>query len=291
MKKILSLFLISSLLFVTSCADKELEDKFYGDNPEKGWVHFDVDNTSALFFNEDLLNGAVEAIEIPVELFLPINKTDLKVNYNLVSVEGNPLSVVNSSGFVTFDANTNTSVPIVLNVDLTALQADIYTDHIFDVVLTSTDRGSVSAGLDGNSFPTSFRVKFSAPCFASPLAGMYTVTTNYGYHDFLPDFNPNTTVVEVFEVGTNSYRVQDFSGGLYSVGPYASAYGTDAADNSIFFANTCETITWEDQTDPWGAIIYDDESLNVVDPMTGTFSISWFCTGYGESGLSVYTPL
>lgn len=123
----------------------------------------------------------------------------------------------------------------------------------------------------------------------SDLAGTYNVTTTYGFHDFLPNYSTNTIegVVIASEGGT-TYSVSDFSGGLYSTGPYAAAYGTGSADNSLVFSDICGNITWSGQADPWGAI--NPVGVNSVDSETGVITISWFCVGYGENGVSVYTP-
>lgn len=123
----------------------------------------------------------------------------------------------------------------------------------------------------------------------SDLAGVYNVTTTYGFHDFLPNFSSNTIEgVVITSEGGNVYSVADFSGGLYSVGPYADAYGTDNVDNSLVFSDVCGNISWTGQSDPWGAI--NMNGVNSVDPATGVITISWFCVGYGENGVSVYTP-
>ena len=125
----------------------------------------------------------------------------------------------------------------------------------------------------------------------SDLAGMYSVTTTYGYHDFLPSFNPYTMEVEIVEVGDGLYFVQDVSGGLYTVGPYAGAYGTGDTSIDVTFSENCGLISWSGQQDPWGDVIPLDGGVNEVDLATGVVTISWFCTGYGENGVSVYTPL
>lgn len=125
----------------------------------------------------------------------------------------------------------------------------------------------------------------------SDLAGNYSVTTTYGYHDFLPNYNPNTAQAEIIAIDQEAglYEVFDFSGGLYSVGPYSSAYGT--SDFVVQFTENCGQITWENQSDPWGAVIPLDGGVNSVDyGAGGVVTISWFCEGYGENGVSIYTP-
>ena len=123
----------------------------------------------------------------------------------------------------------------------------------------------------------------------SDLGGMYSVTTTYGFHDFLPDFNPNTQDMMVEALGEGSYFVQDFSGGLYDGGPYTTAYGTGPTSMDVVFQDICGNINWTGQSDPWGDILMN--GTNEVDAMTGVITINWFCTGYGESGESIYTPL
>ena len=120
---------------------------------------------------------------------------------------------------------------------------------------------------------------------------MYSVTTNYGYHDFLPSFNPNTEVMEIVDNGDGTFFVQDFSGGLYNGGPYSAAYGTGPTSMDVVFSNSCNKIQWENQSDPWGAIVPLSGGVNEVDIATGVVTISWLCEGYGENGVSVYTPL
>lgn len=130
---------------------------------------------------------------------------------------------------------------------------------------------------------------------ATDLAGNYSVTTTYGYHDFLPAYSTNTMSAAVTQVGDNTYKVLDFSGGLYSTGPYASNYGTgsagQAANRDLTFSVNCGAITWSGETDPWGTMVPTSGAVNSYDPNTGVITISWTCNGYGEYGVSVYTPL
>ncbi|WP_412984036.1 hypothetical protein [Pontimicrobium sp. IMCC45349] len=124
----------------------------------------------------------------------------------------------------------------------------------------------------------------------SDLAGMYDVTTTYGFHDFLPDYSTNTMPIEIVEVDAGLYEVFDFSGGLYSSGPYSAAYGTGDTSFTVQFNENCGNISWEGQSDPWGACIPLDGGTNSVNLSTGVVTISWYCEGYGENGVSVYTP-
>jgi hypothetical protein len=122
----------------------------------------------------------------------------------------------------------------------------------------------------------------------SDIAGMYSMTTTYGFHDFLPTYETNTQDMEIVELGGGEYSIADFTGGLYSDGPYSGAYNTTATDAVI--TENCGLISWSGQSDPWGAMIPLAGGENTVDS-NGVITISWYCEGYGENGVSVYTPL
>lgn len=250
MKKInnyLALFLCIAVLF--SC-DTNDDNGLGKENPESGWLQFDGTNPSSSYFNEDLVNDQVATIEVPFRFTAPINKSNLVMNYNIVDVEGSSSSVISTSGSATIPANTRDGV-ITININLENLESNIFTDYTFDIVMASNDRG-VSMGI-ADDFASTYRVSLAAPCMPPALAGMYSVYTEYGFHDFLPDFSTHTMDMEVVEVGDQTYFVQDLSGGLYSVGPYVAAYGTGADSFDAVFSTVCNQITWSGQSDPWGA--------------------------------------
>ena len=284
MKKILKLMILPLILFAFSCENDDVKV-----DTEFGWIQFNY--TGQQYLIEDLIANETATIDIPVQFTAPINKSDINVQYTIVNVLGNASEVINSSGVLNIAADTNTGI-IMLNINSSQLEANMLNDYSFDVVLSSTDRLGASIGLSDGSYPTSFRIDLIAPCFTPNLGGMYSVTTTYGYHDFLPDFSSHTMDMEIVDNGDGTYFIQDFSGGLYTVGPYVAAYGTDANsfDVTISVALCGNTIVWSDQNDQWGACIPDD-GVNEVDLDTGIVTISWFCEGYGENGVSVYTPL
>ncbi len=137
------------------------------------------------------------------------------------------------------------------------------------------------------AYPSGTTIDAPVSC-VSNLAGMYDVSTTYDYHDFLPDFSTHTMVSEIVEVSAGKYSIADFSGGLYSVGPYVSAYGT--AGMPAEFSDVCGELSWMGQADDWGAMVPLAGGVNSVDPATGVITISWYCEAYGENGISIYTP-
>jgi hypothetical protein len=117
---------------------------------------------------------------------------------------------------------------------------------------------------------------------------MYSMTTTYGFHDFLPDYSENTQDIEIVELGGGAYFIEDFTGGLYSTGPYRGAYSTEATNAEI--TENCGLITWSGQSDTWGAMIPTVGETNSVD-LDGVITINWTCEAYGEYATSIYTPL
>lgn len=124
----------------------------------------------------------------------------------------------------------------------------------------------------------------------SDIAGMYSVTTTYGYHDFLPTDSVITQNMEIVELGDGLYSVSDFSGGLME-SSYNDAYGTGGlSQNELVFNENCGLISWSEQIEPFGPLEMLDGGTNSVDS-NGVVTISWFCPTWGENGVSVYTPL
>ncbi len=270
MKKILYItgFALIAGLLVTSCTKEEDENPFL--NPDvKGAVVL-VSNVVNGFF--DLANPDASEIAFDVE-----TKGET-VSSILIKKS------VNGGGEVD---HATISAPTTVNVS-------------FNDALSGT--GSTAGDLEvGDVITLNFYVTTPSGTFkggslgvdlscASALAGMYSVTTTYSQHDFLPDYSSNTMEMEIMD-GSQAglYIVNDMSGGLYSAGPYVDAYGT--TDFVVEFKDVCNSISWEGQTDPWGPCVPTDGGVNSVDPATGVITLSWTCTAYGESGVSVYTPL
>lgn len=124
----------------------------------------------------------------------------------------------------------------------------------------------------------------------SDIAGTYSVTTTYAYHDFLPTDSVITQDMEIVDLGDGMYSVSDFSGGLYE-GVYNDAYGTGGlAQNELVFSENCGLISWTGQIEPFGPLEMLDGGTNGVDG-NGVVTISWYCPTWGEEGVSIYTPL
>ncbi|MCH2194130.1 hypothetical protein [Kordia sp.] len=281
MKKIVKLFILPLVLVLTySCVSDD--DSRFQANPESGWIEFPSATTTTS------VNSSLETISIPVNFTAPINTSNVSVSYTIQDVLGNASDAITASGTVNIAPNTNTAtidLSVVPGADVALVSSDI----TFDIVLQSASRG-IGIGLSDGSATTVHTVNLVCD-LTLDLGGMNSVTTNYGYHDFLPSFNPHTEVTEIVDNGDGTFFIQDFSGGLYNGGPYSAAYNTGPTSFDVNFSNSCNKIQWEGQSDPWGACIPLDGGVNEVDIATGVVTISWFCEGYGENGVSVYTPL
>jgi hypothetical protein len=280
MKNIYKIFLLSVLVFAVGCENED--DSRFQQTPESGIVQFQSATTTLA------VNSSVVSIPVTVDFTAPVNLSDLTISYSITNILGDASLVVGAPGSLTISANTKTA-QIELMILPTAAAALAAGDVSFSVDLTAASRG-ISVGLSDGSATTSHVINLVCD-ISLPLGGMYSVFTTYGFHDFLPTFSDNTATMEIVDNGDGTFFTQDFSGGLYNGGPYSSAYGTGATSFDFTFSNACTAIVWTGQNDPWGTVDPLPGGVNAYDIGTGVMTTSWFCNGYGENGVSVWTPL
>lgn len=249
--------------------------------------------SSCLFEDEEELfqTGAAVTVADVTGLFDFVDLDNSEVGFTLDVIEDSPVNSVvifkSYNGGEKVEHATLSSFPAAVTV--TPAQAvDGLGLGVSDLMLQDDFTLSFAINMaDGRTLQSATTQSIAVAC-VSALAGTYSVTTTYGYHDFLPDFNPNTATVEITEVSPGTYSVEDLSGGLYSVGPYSTAYTTTGI--AATFTDVCDDISWSGVEDPWGDVIMTEGGVNAVDPETGVITISWTALGYGENGVSVYTP-
>lgn len=270
MKKILLLTVLSVFTFI-GCDTDDDRLIYNGDDI----AYFDDSSATFLVTNDN------PSFQVKI-LTTTLSDTDKTYNVSVFTVEDDTLP---AAGLEAVLATSTVTIPAGEYFGMISINGN------FDAASETGSRLNLRLE-DASGQVAGFNNTFALDVFKlceSDLAGVYNVTTTYGFHDFLPDYSSNTIEgVVISSEGGNVYSVTDFSGGLYGSGPYAEAYGTDAADNSIVFSDVCGNISWTGQSDPWGAIIMN--GVNSVDSQTGVITISWFCEGYGENGVSVYTP-
>lgn len=166
----------------------------------------------------------------------------------------------------------------------------------FQGTITKTDGSTFnSVNTDANlvgqpAFKAFFFFRQNLVC-PSDLGGEYTMVTTYHQHDFIGDgYTENTQNVTIKSLGSGQYEiVGDFSGGLYSVGPYKDAYGTSALTGAKF-VDACGKISVPAYSDPWQQFNPDPTRPNSLNPTTKVITISVVGSVYGESWTSVFTP-
>ena len=228
-------------------------------------------NVAPNFFDFVDFGAATAAFDLDVRGAATVNSIDVLISHN-----GSPAQTLTTvSSFPTNISVTGPEAAAAAGVDVANVQLK---DNFTFTFVMETSSGTLRPN-------TSVVIPVSCP---SDLAGMYEMVTTYNQHDFLPDFDSNTMDMEVVKVDEGIYEVADFSGGLYSGGPYNVNYGT--TDLVIEFQEICNEITWSGQQDPWQALLVDPDGDNFVDPATGVITISPLGEVYGESWTSVYTP-
>lgn len=273
MKKIVFIFL--SLVILASCKQ---DDGFTNNNYTGSEVAYFTDgNASSYFVTPD---ADVFVIQVGATSLSTSDRTyGLEIDEESTAIEGVDFSLLSNT--VTIAAGEYFS--------------QVSVQGIFEG--TTADGSNLVLNLvaqDGNGVASSGSATYTlniVQLCVSDIGGSYSVTTTYGFHDFLPDYSTNTMDIDVVEIGPGFYEVFDFSGGLYSSGPYSGAYGTGDSSFTVQFTENCGLISWEGQSDPWGAVIPLDGGVNEVDLNTGIITTSWFAEGYGENGVSIYTPI
>ncbi|MCD2260501.1 hypothetical protein [Psychroserpens luteolus] len=286
MKKIKFIVLtILAAQLVVSCSVDDDQQQLEADLANTPFVVGFNNSSAAPAF---LTDGQVNLYSENIVLFggeefasTPSITVNFEVDQSSTAVAGTDYDFVSGSQSVTIEEDRDFAK---LDINFYSDVIDVDNPKTLVLNITSASNGEVAA-----SFRT-LTITINGICF-SDIGGMYSMTTTYGYHDFLPNFNPNTIEIEIEALGDGLYRVFDMSGGLYSNGPYSTAYGTGPTSFDVEFTENCGEISWVNQNDPWGLVIPLDGGVNAVDPDTGVITISWFCEGYGENGVSVYTPL
>jgi len=228
-------------------------------------------NVSPNFFDFVDFDAATTSFDLAVKGDASVSSIDVMISYN-----GAPralLTTINS-----FPGNVSVTGPEVAAAAGVPVDSVKLKDNFTFSFIMETSAGTLLPN-------TTVSIPVSCP---SDLAGTYDVSTTYAQHDFLPDFPSNTMDMEVEQVADGIYSVSDFSGGLYSVGPYVTYYGTTGLP--VEFQEICNEITWTNQSDPWQTLLIDPNGTNAVDPAAGTITITPLGEVYGENWTSVYTP-
>lgn len=154
--------LLAFTAFLMGCED---DGNNFERDLDSGWVQFPSNNLESTIN----LGTGTNTLEVPLDLQTTTNIDGLKVNYTLQGVNGsNPSDVLSGSGVVTFAAGTDVG-SILLNINNSAVLSEL---GLYDIVLTSTNRGNVKVGLNDGTKPISHRVNVNcAPNVSSTYTG------------------------------------------------------------------------------------------------------------------------
>lgn len=258
MKNIFKYTLLAFLsITMISCDEDATEGKF-GDNPESGWVDFNVATSGTT------LSAIATELIVPVQVNAPVNATDLTINFTLEEVVGgSPMQVIASSNRSVVIPGGSLDANIIFDVaDLVPLVSNGITVE-FDVVLTSTSRGTVSVGLSDDSQITRYRV--STPCAVDITSGsVYSGSSSQGGASLQSGYP-----VLVTEVGNLTYTLDT------SYGPnFVSILSGGSYDNEFVGA-----ITFTIDPLTGGITIIDGGSADGSD---NSFGAAYTVTGTGS---------
>ncbi|WP_040281143.1 hypothetical protein [Psychroserpens damuponensis] len=195
MKNILKITMLVLLTLGYGCDGDDDGGRFSSD-PNSGWIQFQTETTDISLSFDDTVYG------LPVVMQVPYNLTDLNIGYELVSVSGLDVNSFYNQNTLTVPANEGGTALVngfpTIDFDLSAI-ADITEPMVFDVILTSTDRNSVTVGIDGADRIISNRVSI-CPANAtntSNFLGDYVLTVVTEEGPFGPQFEDGAVVTLV----------------------------------------------------------------------------------------------
>lgn len=195
--KLVYLFVaVMGLFVITSCDHNNPNHDKFEASPSKGYLHF-VGEAPTITPSTDSLN-------LVIENSAPIySKKDIKVSYDLVSVEGvDPNTLIHSAtSTVTIPAGEN-SVPLDFEIDPDVQEQILESGEqiVFKIVL-NTDDENIQADADVSS------IELTYPCSIEPAAS-YEAQLSAPAIGFNPsDFGDYT--VELTEVAENIYHTDN----------------------------------------------------------------------------------
>lgn len=204
MKKIFVLFsLFLSAAFIVSCDDDKNVGRFDA-NPSSGWVQFTNATAVSLSFitpmdmSDPSTSLEARKIALPIRLESPIYPSDLDVFYSVTNVSGNAADFVEFSGTYSFPEISSNSISqftrsIEMFVKPSVLAVAQDADIVFDVTITGTSKGDISAGVSDGIRPVTKRVtiKLCQVAIASSYSAVSTalLATPAAAPAWTPDFS------------------------------------------------------------------------------------------------------
>ncbi|AXG72853.1 hypothetical protein DVK85_00840 [Flavobacterium arcticum] len=160
MKKIFYSFIVIAALSLVGCSgDNDPNDGRFFDDPESGWVTFNLGSIAEPLpnFAYGIAGCEVESRQIIVPLLLdaPTNKDGLQVEYTITDFEGTSEGVISHSGYAVFPKG---SLEGTITIDY---PETIESSIGFVITLTETSRNNVVIGHPDDTEPVTYIVRIN----------------------------------------------------------------------------------------------------------------------------------
>jgi hypothetical protein len=160
MKKIFYSFIVIAALSLVGCSgDNDPNDGKFFDDPQSGWVTFDLGVEQDFIPVRDFAYGVAgcddNQIIVPLLLDAPSNEDGLQVAYTITDFEGTSEGVISHSGYAVFPSGS-------LNGTITIDFPETVASSIgFIITLTETSRNNVTVGHPDNTEPLTYTVRIN----------------------------------------------------------------------------------------------------------------------------------
>lgn len=160
MKKIFYSFIVIAALSLVGCSgDNDPNDGKFFDDPQSGWVTFDLGVEQDFIPVRDFAYGIAgcddNQIIVPLLLDAPSNEDGLQVAYTITDFEGTSEGVISHSGYAVFPSGS-------LNGTITIDFPETVASSIgFIITLTETSRNNVTVGHPDNTEPLTYTVRIN----------------------------------------------------------------------------------------------------------------------------------
>ncbi|MCB0632485.1 MAG: hypothetical protein R2824_08055 [Saprospiraceae bacterium] len=227
-----------------------------------------------------------------------IRNVTTTVTFPVDFTEKSDPSLVESIDVVLSFEGVNNTVSDVVVTSLTSLPAEVSfsVDELLGQAgltldeLNAGDSWNYSYVLNnraGTTWDVLQKTRYTFTC-PSDLAGMYSAVSSGQSTDDcctapVVDF---TATVQLTEVRSGVYEINDFSGGIYF--EWYDVYGiTSPNDSPGMIEHICGNVNIIDTTEPFGTAV---SGTGTYDDATGVITYSWG-NGYGDTGTVTLTPL
>ncbi len=161
MKKIFYSFIVIAALSLVGCSgDNDPNDGQFFDDPQSGWVTFDLGVEQDFIPVRDFTYGVADCgfenqVIVPLLLDAPSNKDGLQVAYTITDFEGTSEGVISHSGYAVFPKGSRSGT-------ITIDYSETITSSLgFTITLTETSRDNVAVGHPDNTDPVTYTVRIN----------------------------------------------------------------------------------------------------------------------------------